>query len=112
MEVVPCTPGGQAFWTQRTALDGREYVLTFAWNARDGHWYLDVADQDGAALATGCALVVGYPLLYGVTDARRPAGDLAVLDTTGANDVDPGFADLGGRFQLVYYTQADDADAA
>ena len=35
------------------------------------------------------------------------AGDLAVTDATGANDVDPGFADLGARFHLVYLTAAE-----
>jgi hypothetical protein len=30
-----------------------------------------------------------------------------VVDATGANDVDPGFADLGSRFLLVYLTAAE-----
>jgi hypothetical protein len=107
VEIVPCTPVGTAAWSQTTTLDGREFVVRFTWNQRDGHWYVDLADQDDAAIVSGRALTLGVTLLAGVTDARRPAGDLAVLDTTGANDLDPGFADLGARFQLVYFTAAD-----
>lgn len=104
---IPCTPDGCATWTQRTALDGRDYVLAFRWNQRAGSWTLDLADQDGAAIASGCVLVAGYPLLKGVTDARRPPGELAVLDTFGLDDLDPAFSDLGTRFVLVYVTAAE-----
>ena len=58
----------------------------------------------------GLALVTGRRLLRGVVDARRPAGELVVVDTSGANDVDPGFAEIGGpgaRFVLMYVTAAE-----
>jgi len=104
---IPCTPGGVATWTQRTALDGRDYVLAFRWNQRAGAWTLDLADQDGAAILLGRTLVAGYPLLKGVTDTRRPPGELAVLDAFGLDDLDPAFSDLGTRFVLVYVTAAE-----
>ena len=105
--LVPCVPGGVSRWSQRTALDGRDYVLTFDWCQRDGHWRLDIADADGVAIVSGVTLVTrGHPLA-GVIDTRRPAGDLVVVDATGANDLDPGFADLGARFRLVYFTAAE-----
>ena len=105
--LVPCVPGGVSRWSQRTALDGRDYLLTFDWCQRDGRWRLDVADADGVAIVSGVTLVTrGHPLA-GVIDTRRPAGDLVVVDATGANDLDPGFADLGARFRLVYFTAAE-----
>ena len=105
--LVPCTPGGSSHWSQRTALDGRDYLLTFDWCQRDGRWRLDVADADGVAIVSGVTLVArGYPLA-GVLDARRPAGDLVVIDSTGANDLDPRFSDLGARFRLVYFAAAE-----
>lgn len=107
MYVVPCTPNGAARWSQRTALDGVDFTLAFRWSQRDGHWLLDIADAQGAAIRSGVALVPNINLLAGVIDARRPAGRLGVLDTTGALDVDPGFADLGARFLLVYVTAAE-----
>lgn len=106
-QFVPCTPGGVARWTQRTALDGVDYLLTFRWSQRDGHWLLDVADAQESPIVSGLALVVGPVLLAGVVDVRRPAGELVVVDTTGANDLDPAFDDLGTRFVLTYVTAAE-----
>jgi hypothetical protein len=37
-----------------------------------------------------------------VVDSRRPPGELLVVDTSSAHDVDPGFDDLGSRFGLLY----------
>ena len=105
MMEVPCTPDGASHWTQRTTLDGRDYLLTFDWNQRDGSWSLAVADQDGATRATGRRLSTGFPLLREVRDARRPPGELVVVDTL-ASDTrepeDPSFASLGARHVLVY----------
>lgn len=107
---VPCDPQGQSRWTQITALDGVSFSLTFRWSQTDGHWSLDVADADGVAIASGLTLTTMEPLLRGVTDSRRPAGELIVADSTGANDVDPAFDDLGApgaRFVLMYVTAAE-----
>ena len=99
---VPCTPGGEADWTQRTALGGADYLLRFRWSQREGHWLLTLSDSDGVAIVSGVVLVTAVYLLKRVTDARRPAGELLVVDTSGANDVDPAFDDLGDRFGLLY----------
>ncbi len=99
---VPCIADGQPFWTQRTQLDGQDFVLRFVWNQRDGHFSVDIADQDSVPITSGRVVAVGMDLLRGVVDARRPPGHLVVVDTLDQNDVDPGFADLGTRFVLVY----------
>jgi hypothetical protein len=99
---VPCTPGGEADWTQRTALGGVDFLLRFRWSQREGHWLLTLSDADGAPIVSGVVLVVGAYLLRGVADTRRPAGELLVVDVSGANDVDPAFEDLGDRFALLY----------
>lgn len=107
---IPCAPSGAAYWVQRTALDGRDYLLTFRWSQREGVWRLDLADLDGVAIVSGLVLVVGVSLLRGVVDTRRPAGELVVIDTSGAQDRDPGFDDLGApgaRFVLAYFTAAE-----
>lgn len=104
---VPCTPGGAPRWTQLSALDGVTFQLTFRWSQRDGHWLLDLTDQEGGSIRSGMLLATGVPLLAGLQDARRPAGELLVVDTTGASDLDPGFEDLGApgaRFVLMYVT--------
>ncbi len=107
MYLVPCIPAGSSTWSQRTALDGVDFTLTFRWSQRDGHWLMDIADSEGVAIRHGLMLAPNVDLLAGVIDTRRPAGKLAVLDTTGALDLDPGFSDLGARFQLVYFTAAE-----
>ena len=104
---IPCTPNGASAWTQRTALDGRDYVLSFDWNGRMGRWMFSLADASGAAIRSGMILHVNTRLLRGVVDTRRPPGELAVLDARGRNDAEPGFADLGARFQIVYLTAAE-----
>lgn len=106
MFFIPCAPAGQSEWTQVTALDGRSYQLTFRWNQRDGHWLLDLADAAGTPIRSGMLLASAAVLLAGCRDARRPPGELVVVDSSGALDVDPGFTDLGSRFLLGY------ADAA
>jgi hypothetical protein len=104
---IPCTPNGSSCWTQRTALDGVDFNLRFDWYQRDGHWRLSIRDAADVPVRTGIVLIVDELLLVGVVDPRRPHGELAVIDTTGANDADPGFADLGGRFRLIYATAAE-----
>lgn len=105
--LVPCTPNGAARWTQTTALDGVDYVLTFDWHQRMGRWALSIADASNDPIRVGMILNGRTQLLRGVVDARRPPGELTVVDTTGAYDLDPGWSDLGGRFVLAYYDAAE-----
>jgi hypothetical protein len=106
-ETVPCAPAGASSWTQRTSLDGTDFVLRFDWSQRTGLWLFTVSDQDGAAIVSGRALTTSSLPLRGVRDARRPRGELVVSDTTGKNNADPGFDDLGGRFELVYVSASE-----
>ena len=99
---IPCAPGGDARWSQQTALDGVTFNLAFDWNDRGGFWTLSIADALSAPIRTGVVLVVCRPLLWGVTDPRRPRGELIVADAQDRNDIDPGFSDLGARFRLLY----------
>lgn len=103
---IPTKPAGAARWVQTTALDGTEYQLTFDWIGRLGRWCLHLADGDGVPIRTGAILNAGGRPLRGLVDARRPPGELLVVDRTGRLDADPGLDDLGSRFALVY------ADAA
>lgn len=100
--LIPCTPGTASRWSQRTSLAGRDYVLSFDWLERAGQWRMSIADQDGSPIREGIALVTARRLLGGVVDARRPPGELVVVDTLNLYDLDPGFSDLGARFALAY----------
>ncbi len=91
-------------WIQRTQLDGVDFIFRLLWSQRDGHWGLDIADQDSVPIASGLKLVTGQSLLGTCVDPRKPAGDLIVADTLARDDLDPGFDDLGTRFLLLYVT--------
>lgn len=106
---IPCAPSGQSAWTQTTALDGREYQLTFRWSQRSGRWSLDLADQDGAAIVTGRVLAPSLRLLRGVRDSRRPSGDIVLVDQRSVREGldDPTFTSLGDRHVLLYLDGAD-----
>lgn len=106
MLIIPCVPNGASNWTQRCAIDGRDFVLSFRWNPRAATWALDVADTDGSMIIAGRALTANAPVFLSCRDARRPSGELVVLDEQQVGD-DPSFDDLGTRFQLVYFTAAE-----
>lgn len=95
------------YYDQITQLEGVEYLLTFAWSARESCWYLDVGDQDGNPLASGVKLVVSWPLLRRFNDDRLPPGFLYCVDMTG-NGMDIEVPeDLGSRVLLTYITSDD-----
>lgn len=111
---IPCTPAGESHWSQLTTLAGRNYLLEFDWNQRDGKWYLTLALEDGTVIRRGIPVVSDYPLLWGLIDARRPPGELIVRDTVGGpaseernTALDPAFDDLGARFVLCYIDPED-----
>lgn len=93
-------------YTQRTVLDGREYLLRFRWNQRAAKWYLSIYDQNEIPIYEGIKIVTNFPLLgYRIVDARRPPGEIIAVDVT--SDRDPGLYDLGSRVVLMYVDAAD-----
>jgi len=92
-------------FSQRSRLDGREYVIAFAWNAREARWFFDLSDENGEPIVEGVKVIPNFPLLRRVVDPRCPPGELAALDNTGDEPIL--FADLGTRAILVYYTAAE-----
>lgn len=98
-------------YSQTTGLEGRDYLLSFQWNARTGRWAMDIATESGAIIREGIVLVAGVSLLRKVADERAPAGILAIRSVDGAP---PGLLDFhpGGRCTLVYWTAAEVAEAS
>jgi hypothetical protein len=92
--------------SQVTTLSGRDYVFTFHWNAREGAWYFDLADQDELLITTSRKVTVGFPLVTRCVDPRRPEGILMAIDSSGQNK-DPQLDDFGTRVQLVYFEPED-----
>lgn len=104
---VPLRTGIPSF-VQRTSLDGVTFELGLAWNERESNWYISFADADGVALRGGVRMVLNTPLLRSVTDARRPAGELYLIDVD-ETGVEAGLDDLGVRVVLQYVTAAERA---
>lgn len=104
ISVEPETRGN---FSQRTILDGREYVLTFRWNQREAKWYLSIADTNEAPIVQGVKIVINFPLLTNrIVDERRPPGEIFAVDPSG-EERDPGLYDLGARVRLLYIEAAD-----
>lgn len=101
--IIP-TPNDQPFAEQRSTLDGSDYVLTFQWSAREGSWYLSVADESNDPIASGLKIVPNVPLGRRVRDVRWPPGWIVALSE---NDEPPLFDELGGRVVLYYYDEAE-----
>lgn len=122
MPLIVPTSTEQPWYRQRTTLDGRDYVLYFKWNQRNGRWYVDVFDQDERPIAVGVKLVTNFPLLRLFRDPRKPAGQLTVVDMVAtrreneanelivSSDRDAGFCNLGTRFLVFYFESAEVAE--
>jgi len=96
------------FYSQRTQLDGVDFNLYFAFNSREGRWYVDIYDTGDVAIKTGVKIKANFLLASG-RYAKRPAGTLVCLDLKHTIDNqlsrDPGLLELGGRW-LLYYWEA------
>lgn len=101
---IPTAPNGAQSWTQRTELDGHEYVLTFNWNTRSQAWFFSLADTDETPILDGKKITANTDLLGYVQSPARPQGQLIATEVSGA-DTDPtltGWDD--GTYALLYLT--------
>lgn len=60
--VIPSQQNASAY-SQRMTLDGVSYRLDFAWNGREGAWYLSLYDAAGNPLVTSRKLATNAPIL-------------------------------------------------
>lgn len=97
-------------YEQRVLLEGREYLLTFDYSAREDRWYMTLADVDETPIYRGIKMVAKTGLLARCADRRKPPGELMVI----CPDGDPGYAQWGeeGTAQLVYYDESEIAALA
>lgn len=91
-----------ASFTFRCDLTGVEFLFRFSFNERDGFWYMALYDQTDLPIVQGVKVVIGMPLLRGIVDARRPAGEIIALDSTNEHSEATAIADLGDRVLITY----------
>ena len=104
IQVIP-TSSDTAYYEQRTRLDGKDYTLKFAWNQREGRWYLTLLDESDETIVNSIKVLANWPMLRDHReDDRVPPGELIACDLTGDN-TPPGFDELGIglRCELTYF---------
>lgn len=91
-------------YTMRVELDGLFYDLSFRFNARDDHWYMDVSFGDVVSIY-GVKVVHSEDLLrqfaHLKVEGRIPPGTMRVFDITGF-DRDPDITTFGDDVVLLY----------
>lgn len=99
------TSQGVPYFTQKTRLDGRDYLLRFAYNERAERFSLTLLDESEQPILRGLWLVANWPLLRRYrADTRIPPGELMVVDLTGDGSP-PTLDELGEgkRCELTYF---------
>jgi hypothetical protein len=87
-------------FTLSVPLSGAVYSLRFQWNMRSG-WYMSLSDSTSTRILSARYLTPNWPLLRQCVDARRPPGELWLIDLSSPVDY-PRRNDLGSRHRLVY----------
>lgn len=103
------------YYQQRTRLEGRDYVLSFAYNQREERWCVSFSDEEGTPIASGIKLIANWSLLHPYRyDSRMPPGQLTVSDISGDGSPPTQFElGEGKRCELLYWSRAElDAIAA
>jgi hypothetical protein len=109
-QVIPVQPGDavdSADYRLGATVDGADYIFELHWCRREDRWYLSVSEVGGAPVFSGCKIALGvligrrspHPLI-------RRGGFVAIdLASPGpGRGVEAGFADLGRRVALRWYT--------
>lgn len=103
--------GATPHYTFSCELDGVTYSFDFAWNDRDGSWFMQIGDSEENLLHGSMRVVLGQVFAGRDTDPSLPPGMLIAKDTSGAN-LDPGLEDLGSRVEIWYWDKASTASVA
>jgi hypothetical protein len=98
---IPLQPVPQSL---SVSLSGVVYRLTARWNSFAGTWVLDIADQNGTALAGGIPLLTGQDLLAQLEYLGIP-GDL-VVQTDQSPYTLPTATNLGIHSHLYYVVKS------
>lgn len=99
---LPCRTDGDPNYDMTIPLDGVTYVITVRWNDREASWYLDIADEQAVPILLGLKVLPNVALGAKCRDVRKPPGLLIATSSTD-DQSPPGFEELGGRVELIYW---------
>jgi hypothetical protein len=85
-------------------LDSVVFDISLTYNVRSAHWYIDIADADGAPLRQGLKLVSNWPLYLTWVQQGRPVGELMAVNPETDDDPD---RDTLGSASVFTYTEGD-----
>lgn len=98
---IPITPASNQ--TFAVTLGDTVYRLTLQWRAAiEAGWVLDIAAEDGTALASGIPLVTGADLLAQHRHLGIGGGGALYVATDGDQDASPTFESLGATSHLYW----------
>lgn len=117
---IPTRTDGTPHYTQRTSLEGVDYVFTFRYGTRREAWTFDLETLDGVRIVTGqLVLCAGQDLLRRSPVAEKPPGILWAMNMQSPPDGGtfalPGLFDLGGpdgRARMFYTESTTAAEVA
>ena len=85
-------------------LGGKVYRFRVRWNRKAARWSMSVSEENGTAIVSGVALVLGAYLGRRSVHPLFRDGILTLWDTN-KTQIEPGLDDLGARVQLRYFTR-------
>lgn len=83
------------------ALDGETFFLAFRWSVRDEAFFITVSDSTKDPIVSNRRLVADQFILRGISDPRKPLGELFLLDTQSLGR-GPQLGELGSDFEMIY----------
>ncbi len=103
-----------ARFSQNIDLGGTIYNLLIYWNNRTELWFLDIRDLNQNPILTGSLLSPNNPIFANSrANQSLPNGDIVLIDLKNDLDnVDLTFDTFGVRYQVVFYTDEEIANAA
>lgn len=99
LQFVPSDPN----YRFSTALGDATYIFDVRWNESDSAWYFDMLEVDETPIVTGAKIVLGTYFGRRSTHPFFISNILTAVDT-GADNLDPGYDDLGTRVEIWHYT--------
>lgn len=96
-------------FSETVSLDGNNYGLSIAWNARAGAWFMSIADGNGNMLWTGIRLNIAFPMKLQFNDPGLPSGDFILIDKNTATAMQEAGRDdfvSGRKLKLLYISRA------
>ena len=99
---IPVFNATSAAFEQQITLGDQTLTLAMQWNARGGHWFLDIKTAEGQDLLTSRKLVPVLPVCYSHRALANISGDFVLLPESEASPEYPTFEGLGTTHNLYW----------